>query len=341
MWLIPTAEAQTFMPPAASEVASGVDSIYAFLLVASLISFIILIGGLMWFVWKYKRQTDNDKTAYITHNHALEFLWSFIPFVIFMICFGWGTKVYLQMRTQHEDAMEVHVYGKKWAWEFVYKNGRKEAGDVDDKGKPIPPTLVVPINKPVKLIMTSVKVNPDDKVDRAVLHSFYVPAFRVKQDVVPGAYSALYFTPNKLGTFHVFCTEYCGTGHSNMLAAVKVVEANEFDNWVLGESGGGAGGELSLADKGKKIYATRLCAGCHSLDGSAMAGPTWKGLWGSQKAFADGSSATVDENYIRESIMNPNAKIVKGFQPNQMPSFQGQLSDEDILAVIEFMKKFK
>ena len=341
MWLIPTAEAQTFMPPAASEVAGGVDSIYAFLLVASLISFVILIGGLMWFVWKYRRKTDNDKTAYITHNHALEFLWSFIPFVIFMVCFGWGTKVYLEMRTFHEDAMEVHVYGKKWAWEFIYKNGQKITGGVDDEGKEIPATLVVPINKPVKLIMTSVKVNEQDAMDKAVLHSFYVPAFRVKQDVVPGRYTALSFIPNKLGTFHVFCTEYCGTGHSNMLAAIKVVPSLEFDNFILGETGGGGSGEVTLADKGKKVYSTRLCYTCHSLDGSVKVGPSWKGLYGSKREFIDGSSAEADENYIRESIMNPNAKIVKGFQPNQMPSYQGQLSDEDIAAVIEFMKKFK
>ena len=341
-WIIPTANAQHFMPPAVTETAKRVDSLYEFLLVASLISFVILIGGMCYFVFKYKRKSDDDKTAYITHNHTLEFLWSFIPFVIFMISFAWGAIVYMEMRTvpYDEDPLEIMVYGKKWAWEFIYKNGRKEVSDVDDNGKPIPPTITVPLNKAVKLIMTSVKVNPDNKRDRAVLHSFYVPSMRIKQDVVPGRYTKLWFKANKLGMFHVFCTEYCGTGHSAMLARIHVVPPVEFDNWVLGEGGGGAK-ELSLADIGKKIYNTRACMGCHSLDGTKMTGPTWKGLWGSQRQLADNSTVAVDENYIKESILKPNAKISKGYPANQMPSYQGQLKDEDITAVIEFMKKFK
>ena len=340
LW-IPAARAQSsFMPPAATEVAEQIDTLYGFLVVSSLISFIILMGGLCYFIYKYKRRSSEDQKAYITHNNTLEFLWSFIPFLIFMVCFFWGMFLYLDMRTFPEDAMEIHVYGKKWDWEFVYKNGRKAIADVDDAGKKIPATMVVPLNKPVKLIMTSIKVNPDDKRDRAVLHSFFVPAFRVKQDIVPGRYTALTFTPTKKGMFHVFCTEYCGTGHSSMLGRVHVVDELEFNNWVLGDSGGGPK-EMSLADKGKEIYKTRACIGCHSLDGSKMTGPTWKGLYGSKRDFADGSSGTADENYLRESIMNANAKVVKGYAPNQMPAYQGQLTDEDVTAVIEFIKKVK
>ena len=236
--------------------------------------------------------------------------------------------------------MEIHVYGKKWDWEFVYKNGRKVISDVGDDGKKIPATMVVPLNKPVKLIMTSVKVNPDNKMDRAVLHSFFVPAFRIKKDLVPGRYSSLSFTPTKKGTFHVFCTEYCGTGHSSMLARIKVIDEVAFNDWVIGDESG-APKEMSLADKGKEIYKARACIGCHSLDGSKMTGPTWKGLYGSNRNFADGSSAKADDNYLRESIMNPNAKVVKGYAPNQMPAYQGLLTDEDVSAVIEFIKKVK
>jgi cytochrome c oxidase subunit 2 len=340
MWWIPTAEAQSYMPPAATEIASSVNSLYGFLVVSSLISFIILMGGMFYFVNKYRRRGDDDKTAYITHNYTLEFLWSFIPFVIFMISFGWGAKIYLDMRERPENALEIHVVAKKWLWEFTYKNGRTERAGLDDNNNPTPATMKVPLNQPVRLIMTSTKVDPNNKMDRAVLHSFFVPAFRVKQDIVPGRYTELSFTPNKLGKFWIFCTEYCGSGHSTMLGQVEVVEQSEFNDWIVGESSGDAGG-LSLADQGKQIYAQRACIGCHSLDGSKMTGPTWKGLYGATRNFTDGTSAEADDNYIRESIMNPNKNIITGYPPNQMPSYQGQLTDDDLTAVIEFIKTVK
>jgi len=336
MWWIPTAGAQSFMPPAATEIAENVDALYAFLLISSLISFVILMGGLIYFVNKYRRRGDNDQTAYITHDHTLEFVWSFVPFVIFMICFAWGAKIYLDMRDYDTVGMEVHVVAKKWDWEFIYKNGLKVTSDVDSEGKRVPATMKVPLNKPVRLIMTSTKVNPDDKRDRAVLHSFFVPAFRVKQDIVPGKYTQLTFNPTKKGKFWVFCTEYCGSGHSTMLGQIEVVDESEFNDWIIGDSSGPK--EMSLADKGKNIYITRACIGCHSLDGSKMTGPTWKGLYGSDRTFADGTSAKGDDNYIRESIMEPNKNVVKGYVANQMPSYQGQLTDDDLTAVIEFIK---
>lgn len=339
MFWVPMASASSFMPPAASKVAAQVDTLYAFMLIVSAISFVILIGGMSYFVVKYKRQSADDKTPYISHNHTLEFIWSFIPFVVFMICFAWGAKIYLEMRHFQENSMEIHVYGKKWAWEFEYKNGRKINDDVDNQGKKIPATLVVPVEKPVKLIMTSVKLSPQDK---AVLHSFFIPAFRVKQDVIPGRYSALTFTATEKGTFQVFCTEYCGTGHSSMLARVKVVSQEDFDSWLLGEDGsGGAGGEESMADKGKRVYLTKTCVGCHSLDGSKMAGPTWKGLYGSTRKFDDGTTATADENYIRESIWEPNKKIVGGYAKGQMPPWKGIVTEEEVNHLIEFMKTLK
>jgi cytochrome c oxidase subunit 2 len=339
LW-IPTAHAQSFMPPAATDLAENIDSLYGFLLISSLISFVILMGGLAYFVNKYRRRGDSDETAYITHDYRLEFLWSFIPFVIFMICFGWGAKLYLDMRSMPEDALEIHVVAKKWDWEFIYKNGTKIVSDVDDEGNKVPATMVVPINKPVKLIMTSTKVNPDDKKDRAVLHSFFVPAFRAKQDIVPGKYTQMSFTPTKAGKFWIFCTEYCGSGHSAMLGQIKVVTEQAFNDWVIGDESGGPK-ELSLADKGKEIYKQRACIGCHSLNGTKMTGPTWKGLYGSERVFADGSKAIADDNYLRESILNSNAKIVGGYAPNQMPSYQGQLTDDDVTAVIEYIKSVK
>lgn len=339
LW-IPAAQAKSFMPPVATELAKSVDSIYAFLLIASLVSFVILMGGLVYFVGKYRRRSTNDQTVYIAHNHILEFVWSFIPFVIFMVCFGWGAKVYLDMRKVSTDAMEIHVVAKKWDWEFIYKNGRKVTSDVGDRGQKIPATMVVPLNKSVRLIMTSSKINPNDKKDRAVLHSFFVPAFRAKQDIVPGRYTQLSFTPTKKGRFYVFCTEYCGTGHSSMLGRIEVVDELVFNDWILGDESSDPK-EISLADRGKEIYITRACNSCHSVDGSKSIGPTWKGLYGATRKFADGTGLKADDNYIKESILNSNKKIVKGYPPNQMPSYQGQLTDEDVTAVIEFIKALK
>lgn len=333
------ASGSTFMPPAATEVAKNVNSLYGFMLIASVISFMIVIGGMIYFVYKFKRRSATDQTPYISHNHTLEFVWSFIPFVIFMVCFAWGAYVYQEMRTYDVNALEINVYGKKWVWEFEYKDGRKITNSVNEKGEPEPATMVVPIDTPVKLLMTSAKLSPTDK---AVLHSFYVPAFRVKQDVIPGRYSALTFTATEKGTFQVFCTEFCGSGHSVMLAKIKVVDKQEFDNWVLGEDGGaGAGKELTLVDKGRQVYGKWACIGCHTLDGKPSTGPTWKGLWGSTRKFADGGSATADENYIRESIWEPNKHIVQGFPSGQMPAFKGMVTEEEVSAVIEFIKSVK
>lgn len=338
-WLVPTASANTFMPPAASAVAHQVNSLYGFMLTASVISFIILIGGMIYFVYKYKRKSENDKTPYITHNHTLEFVWSFIPFVIFMICFAWGAYIYTQMREFKENSLEIHVFGKKWVWEFEYKNGKRITPTVDEKGQALPSTIVVPVNTPVKLIMTSSKITPEDK---AVLHSFFIPAFRVKQDVIPGRYTALSFTATEKGMFQVFCTEFCGTGHSAMLARVNVVTQEEFDAFILGEqAGGGAAKELTMADKGRAIYAQKACIGCHTLDGKVGTGPTWKGLYGSTRKFNDGSSAQADENYIRESIWEPNKRISKGYEAGKMPAFKGQITEEEVSMVIEFMKTLK
>lgn len=337
-WFVPSANASTFMPPAASEVAQQVSHLYAFMLIASVISFVLLVGGMLYFVHKYKRKSENDKTPYISHNHTLEFVWSFIPFVIFMVCFAWGAYVYLEMRDFQENALEVNVFAKKWVWEFEYKDGRKITPSVDEKGQQIPSTMVVPVDTPVKLIMTSVKVTPTDK---AVLHSFYVPALRIKQDVIPGRFTALGFTANKLGTFQVFCTEFCGTGHSMMLAQIKVVSKEDFDKWVMGDNSSGGGKELTMVDKGRQAYAKWACIGCHTLDGKPSTGPTWKGLYGAAVSLNNGTSVTADENYIRESIWNPNKEIVKGYEPNKMPAFKGMVSEEEVAAIIELMKTVK
>jgi cytochrome c oxidase subunit 2 len=217
------------------------------------------------------------------------------------------------MRNPPADAKEVHVYGQQWLWQFEYKNGKVLNNE-----------MVVPVGTPVKLIMTS----------KDVLHSFYVPSFRIKQDVIPGRYTMLWFQAEKLGEFHVFCTEYCGLDHSKMLATLKVVPVDEYEKWL------GTDDTLALSP-GARLYQKYGCEGCHSLDGSRKTGPSFKGLFGRTTTFDDGTSLQADENYIRESLVNPTAKTVKTFPKGAMPSFQGQLSEEDLTAIIEFIKSQK
>lgn len=306
----------SFMPPRGTSLAGDVDRLYEFLIISSLISCAILIGGMIYFVIKYKRKTDHDKTAYISHNTFLEFLWSFIPLVIFMVVFAWGWIIYHDIRKMPENALEVHVNGRQWAWDFTYKSGKKVTNE-----------FMVPVGTTVKLIMTA-----DD-----VLHSFFIPSMRIKQDVIPGRYTALWFNAEKLGNYQIFCSEFCGAAHSAMIATMKVVSLPDYEAWLQENDDA-----LPLAELGKKV-AAKNCTVCHSLDGSRLVGPTWKGLWGLQNhEMIDGSKVNVDENYLRESILNAQARIVQGFGPKSaMPPYQGVLSDRQVLALIEYIKTIK
>ena len=312
------AKAQSFMPTQGTEIAKQVDNLYGFLLITSLIACILVIGGMIYFAWKYKRKTPNDKTAYISHSAALEFLWSFIPLVIFLGVFAWGWYIYHEMRTMPKDALEINVLGKQWAWEIEYKNGYKSVNE-----------LVVPINQDVKLLLAS----------SDVIHSFFIPSFRIKQDAVPGRYTALWFNANKLGEFHVFCTEYCGTAHSGMIGKLRVVTREEFDKYM---EEGQEEGSLPLAKRGEKLFALKACASCHSVDSPAVkVGPSLFKKFGTEEPMVDGTTLKVDENYLRESILEPNKHIVKGFPAGVMPTFQGQLNENELNALVEYIKELK
>lgn len=314
VWLT-AAHASTLMPPQASEIAGHVDSLYEFLVWASFISCVLVFGGFIYFSSKYKRKSETDKTAYISHSATLEFLWSFIPFVIFMVVFGWGFYIYKDMRTFPSDALEIAVQGKKWSWGFTYKSGRTSSGE-----------FYVPVDTPVKLVMTS----------SDVIHSFFLPSFRNKQDVVPGRYTAMWFKADKKGTFQVFCTEYCGDQHSAMLAKMHVVSREDFDQWLQNDPFKG----LTMSQIGEQVY-QKQCAVCHSLGSDKKVGPGWQGLFGAQRQFVDGTSGVVDENYLRESILNPNAKLPVGYENGGMISFAGALSETELMGVIEFIKNLK
>lgn len=315
-WFMSTAHAaSTFSPPPVTRIAQHFDALYAFLLIASLISCILVIGGLVYFALKYRRSPEGPKSAYITHNNVLEFTWSFVPFIIFMVAFGWGWYIYVEMRTVPRDSIEINVIAQKWAWSFLYKSGRTTSAE-----------LFVPVNTPIKLAMTS----------KDVLHSFFVPAFRVKQDVIPGRYTMLWFEADQVGDYQIFCTEYCGAGHSTMLAKVHVLPKAEYEKWLETDPYKG----LSMAQIGQKLYAGK-CQVCHNPTEEKKIGPGFANLLGKTREFEGAPSLVADANYIRESILNPSAKIVKGYPAKVMPTFAGQLNEQELMGIITYIETLK
>jgi cytochrome c oxidase subunit 2 len=305
----------SYLPVEGTAIAGNIDTLMDFTVWVSIISFVVLIGAMVFFIYKYRRRTDNDKTAYITHNHFLEFLWSFIPLCIFIAIFYWGWAIFNENRQFPKDALEISVSGRQWAWDMTYANGRKATNE-----------LWVPVNTPVILNLTSVDV----------IHSFYVPAFRIKQDAVPGKRSKMWFESDRLGDYHMFCSEYCGTAHSGMIGTVRVVTRAEYETWLKKDPA-----SMTPSERGLDLYTSKGCVACHSLDGTVKVGPSWKGLWGSTLKHTDGSTAQFDDNYVRESLMQPQKEIVAGFQGAVMPSFQGQIKEEEINDIIEYMKTLK
>jgi cytochrome c oxidase subunit 2 len=338
------------IPVAATDIAKDWDTLYWFLVYLSAFFFIGIVIAMIVFAVKFGKNA-NKKPKYIHGNTTLEVIWTVIPSILLFVIFGWGWSVYRDMTTAPSDSMEVRVIGKQWLWQFVYKNGTSSVGD-----------LFVPVNRPVKLIMSA----------EDVLHAFFIPNFRVKSDVVPGMYTYVWFEAKVPGIHQVFCTEYCGTSHSGMLARVIVLTDEQWKQWLggkkidvdslaadptypgiranrLGEglepaaAAGEAPKQLSLAEKGKALTSAKGCVACHSSDGTKIVGPSYKGIYGSDvKVVADGKTITVkvDDNYIRESVEYPQAKIVEGFPPS-MPSYKGLVNEEELAAIIEYIKSLK
>jgi len=309
-----------WMPVQASTFAAEIDFMNNFISYVAAFCTIAITGAMIYFAIRYRKRTDNDVTAQITHNATLETLWTAIPTVVCIFVFYYGTMTYVGMRNPPANSLEIGVRGFQWGWDFTYPNGKKQ---VDE--------LVVPVNKPIKLIMTSAEVDPK-KVP--VNHSFYIPAMRVKEDVIGGVYHYLWFEANQVGDFPIFCTEYCGASHSMMVARLRVVSQEEYDDHINDRRQG----ERPVEDVAKEIWVNKGCKGCHSLDGSAVVGPTWKGLYGAKREFTDGTTADADENYIKSSISNPNGKVVKGYQPI-MPMIP--LTEDETATLISFMKTLK
>lgn len=311
-------EPQLYLPAARSTQAGEVDMLFHAVNTMSVVLFILICGAAGYFVWKYRRRPGDEKTLSTPtfHSPAVEIFWSVGPLLVCIGLFHFSTRQYMESRVAPSDAIPVKVRARKWAWEFEYANGL------------VSESLHVPVNKPVKLTMQTADV----------IHSFFVPDFRVKQDVVPGRYSTLWFQATHIGEDQIFCTEYCGLSHSDMLAKVIVQSDEEFQKFLDYDPWAGK----EPVEIGKELFEKKACGTCHTLDGTPKAngGPSLKGLFGKTESFNDGSSATVDEAYLRESILVPSAKVVKGFQPI-MPPFQGSLKDNEVQGLIEFIKAQK
>jgi len=302
------------MPPQASTIASQVDDLYYFIFWVSVFFFVLVTGLSLAFVLRYRRTAGRTRKPRAYHNTPLEVAWTVIPFALVMVVFIWGFKGYMAMSIAPGDSMDYYVTAKKWLWEIKHPNGTTAINE-----------MTVPVGKPVKVILKS----------EDLIHSFFVPAFRVKQDAIPNRYQTLWFEATIPGEYDIFCAEFCGSGHSSMIGKVKVLTDSEWEAWQ-GKTGGKPEG-MEDAEWGAQLYTQKACNTCHSIDGSVVTGPSFLELFGTQEQLADGSSVLVDEEYIRKSIVDPTADVTAGFQP-VMPTYAGTLSDLEIETLIEFIK---
>ncbi|HEX5708844.1 MAG TPA: cytochrome c oxidase subunit II [Pyrinomonadaceae bacterium] len=301
-----------FAPEQASTFAPEVDALYLFLVTLTMFFSVLISVLIVYFAVKYRRRSPTEVPRPRAGAIQLELLWTIIPLLISMGIFAWGASVYYKLYRAPEEAMEIYVVGKQWMWKFQHREGQREINE-----------LHVPVGARVKLIMTT----------EDVIHSFYVPAFRIKTDVVPGRYSYAWFEATKTGRYYLFCAEYCGTNHSGMGGHVVVMEPSEYQQWLAG------GATDSPAEQGQAVFRERGCASCHAVeeDQPQGRGPILRNLFGSRVELDDGSSVVANEAYIRESILNPRAKTVAGFT-QIMPTYQGQLSEEQILQLIAYLR---
>jgi len=300
-------------PQSASTMAPRVDALYFFLIGVTVFFSLLIAGLIVFYAVKYHRRSPEAVGVRVHGGMALELTWTIVPFLITMVIFVWGASVYFAMASPPAETLNIYVVGKQWMWKFQHLDGQREINE-----------LHVPVGRNVKLITTS----------EDVIHDLFVPAFRVKADVLPGRYVNIWFNATKPGRYHLFCAEYCGTRHSGMIGEVIVMEANEYQEWL---SGGGPEG--SLASAGEKLFADLACNTCHRPD-SVGRGPVLNGLFGKTVTTQTGEMVVVDEAYIRESILNPGARIAAGYQPI-MPTFQGLVAEDGLLELIEYVKSLQ
>lgn len=308
--LLQSQDGVQLFPPSASTVSGEVDALYFFLVGVSVFFSVLICALVLVFTIRYRRRPGSAKAVPIEGSLPLELLWTGIPLIIALVIFGWGTKVFFDLSRVPSDAMQIDVTGKQWMWKIQHPTGQREIND-----------LHVPVGVPVKLRMIS----------EDVIHSFYVPAFRVKRDVLPGRYSTAWFEATEPGEYHLFCAEYCGTKHSQMIGKVYAMERTDYQRWLSGASL-----SESPREAGQKLFASLRCDTCHNATSGAR-GPNLAGLFGREVKLANGRTTVFDADYVRESILSPNARIVEGFQP-LMPAYVGQVSEEQILALVAYIE---
>jgi cytochrome c oxidase subunit 2 len=296
-------------PEQASTVARQVDALYIFLTVVTGSVSILIFLMIFILAIKYRRTPQNELAQEQEPPKLLEAGWIIVPFIIFMGIFVWGAWLYFQLARVPDNALDIYATGKQWMWKFQHPSGQRE---ID--------MLHVPVGRPIRITMAS----------EDVIHSLFFPAFRTKVDVLPNRYRTLWFQATRTGRFHIFCAEYCGTQHSGMIGWVDVMEPTDYEKWLAG------GSEGSLASQGENLFQKYACNTCHTNDATGR-GPVLIGLYGRDVTLSDNSVLTADDNYIRESILNPQAKIVKGFT-GIMPTFQGQVNEDDLLKLLAYIK---
>ncbi|MGX2040423.1 cytochrome c oxidase subunit II [Methylocaldum sp. MU1018] len=295
--------------PQASTLAARVDAMFFTLVGVDLLMVLILSGLIIGFAVRYRRGARVNRTTRIPETRT-EMTWSIALLAIFLVIFVWSAHLYVTQESPPRDALEIRAVGKQWMWKFEHRNGQRE---IDE--------LHVPLGVPVKVVLAS----------QDVIHSFFVPAFRIKQDAVPGRYRTVWFTPSRIGRYHLFCAEYCGLDHARMRGEVVVMEPSEYENWLAG----GIGAE-PLSAEGEKLFSSLGCIACHGA-GSTVAAPSLAGIFGKPVPLAGGQTAIVDETYIRDSILTPKKQVVAGYVPI-MPSFQGRVNESDLTALIAYIK---
>ena len=300
----------SLFPEQASSLARNVDEFYFFMLAVTAFFTVLISAAVLFFAVKYRRRRADDRPAEIEGSLLLELTWSIIPFLITVVMFVWSTALFFAQVRVPDDAIQIDVVGKRWMWKLQHMTGQREINE-----------LHVPVGKPVRLHLTS----------EDVIHSFFVPAFRMKKDAVPGRYNDTWFRATKPGKYHLFCAEYCGTQHSKMGGWIYVMEPADYQQWL-----GGGPTPVSPVAAGQKLFTERNCVTCHYAD-SAGRGPVLNGLPGSTVLLQNGDSLVADDTYLHESILTPAARVVAGYQPI-MPTYQGQLGEEDVGALIAYIK---
>jgi cytochrome c oxidase subunit 2 len=297
-------------PVRASTFAGDVDRLFFFVLAVCVFFSILIFVLVFYFAVRYRRRTAEDRATQIQGSLPLELLWTLVPLCIAMVIFVWGAKLFVRHAVPPPDAADLYVVGKQWMWKIQHAEGPREINE-----------LHVPANQPFRLVMTS----------EDVIHSFFVPAFRIKQDVLPGRYTTLWFNANRPGRYHLFCTQYCGTNHAQMGGWVYVLEPVDYVRWLSEATRG-----TSMVTAGATIFARHGCGNCHQSADQPI-GPALSGLYGKQVALADDRTVLADDAYIEESLLNPAAKITRGYGPT-MPTFRGQLSEDDIFQLVAYIK---